>query len=239
MLRTDTDVDRAHGLCAVLYRCSAEFVLRVVPADLAASSVSTLECGGGAAAELFEAPSPTQPPNPGVQALREHLIAQMDAHGVAEADRDLVLQALAALHARVGAAELAQVRRLLMAALRLVLHARWNETPVRARQARCVSRFACGADASSFRLLVPAACHALEREAERLDRLWSEQVEAVQVQDVGWLVSDAYLSARRFLRRSVSGTGRDEVRRTRPAARPDATSGRTHKSIPRKSAASK
>ncbi|MCA3218980.1 MAG: hypothetical protein ING59_10585 [Burkholderiales bacterium] len=238
MFRTDTDEDHARGLCAVLYPCSAEFVLRVVPADLAASSVSTLERDGGAATESFEAPPPAQPPHAGVQALREQLIAEMDVHVVDDADRNLVLQPLAALHARVGAAELAQVRRLLLAALRLVLHARWNETPVRARQAHCVSRFACGADASSFPLLVPAACHALEREAERLDRLWLEQIDAVQVQDVGWLVSDAYLSARRFLRRAVSGAGRDEVRRTRPAARAGSTSGWTHTSMPRKSATS-
>jgi hypothetical protein len=116
-----------------------------------------------------------------------------------------------------------QVRRLLLAALRLVLHARWYETPVRARQAYCVSRFACGADATSFRVLVPAAFHALEREVQRLDRLWLEQANALQVQDVGRLVADAYCSARRLLRHAVSSTDQAEVRRSRPVARQDST----------------
>lgn len=237
MTVTDLNENQECGLCAVLFRCSDEFLLRVVPSDPEASSVSTLD-SGGAASELFEATSPSQPLRAGVQTLRDHLIAQLDAFSVAEADRQLVLQPLAALSAQVGEADLVQVRRLLTAALRLVLHARWYETPERARMAYCVSRFACAADAASFRLLVPAACHALEREVERLDRLWLEQVHALQVQDVGWLVADAYLSARRFLRRGASSAACSDVQLCRSVVRQDSTPGWLQASIACENAAS-
>lgn len=203
MSNSNLTEEQARGLCAVLYRCSPEFVLRVVPADPTASSVSVLKRGGEVASEPLFDPWQAQPTHAGTLALRERLVELMDAHGVPEVDRRFVLQPLATLNADIGEADLVQVQCLLLAAVRLVLHAHWFEVRVQARLARDVSRFACAAEAAPRGLLLLAARHALERECVRLDRLWLEQANAVQVQDLRSLVLDAFSAARRYLRRAA------------------------------------